>query len=138
MLCLWLNSNGKNCESGKSLPDKTSIWLFVFTGKLFIYGLYILDHLMKPEIIHAKFPSKTSLALNWFTLVQSTALTNLKRLSLTQDFCLRSDPMLQKIWWMKKTVWKLMLVFEIWKKKQFSRNHQFSIKKNQISLKISM
>ena len=32
---------------------------------------------MKPEIIHAKFPSKTSSALNLFTQVQSTPLTNI-------------------------------------------------------------
>ena len=69
-----------------------------------MYGYCFLEHLRKPEIIHAEFPSKTTLEMNSITLVQFTPLTKLKRLLLTQDFYFRLDWMLQKNWWIKETI----------------------------------
>ena len=76
----------------------------VFTGKISVYGCCFLDQLRKPEIIHAEFPSKTTLEMNSITLVQFTPLTKLKRLLLTQDFYFPLDWTLQKNWRIQETV----------------------------------
>ena len=82
----------------------TKLYNFSFAGKFFLHGYCFLDQLRKPEIIHAEFPSKTSLEMNSITLVQFIPLTNLKGLLLTQGFYFQLDPMLLKNWWVEETI----------------------------------
>ena len=64
---------------------------FFITGRLSIYGYCFLEHLRKPEIIHAEFPLKISSAMNSITLVQFTPLTKLNK---TEEAIIKSGLLL--------------------------------------------
>ena len=102
--------------------------IFFITGRLSTYGYCFLEHLRKPEIIHAEFPLKTISAMNSITLVQFTPLTKLKGQSLNQDYYSWLEQLLQKDLWIKIKIWKLMLLFRTWKMMLFPRSRKFSTK----------